>query len=97
MGQLSPRIPPCTPQVPPMGKGSLYLRPLLLGSGPILGLGPAPSYTFTIFGAAVGAYFKVSTAPCARAHTHTHTITPWAPHPLAPSPSLLRLRARAAR
>lgn len=45
-------------QVPPMGKGSLYIRPLLLGSGPILGLGPAPSYTFTIFAAAVGAYFK---------------------------------------
>lgn len=44
--------------VPPLGKGSLYLRPLLLGTGPILGLGPAPSYTFTIFGAAVGAYFK---------------------------------------
>eukprot|EP00877_Chromochloris_zofingiensis_P013018 jgi/Chrzof1/7970/UNPLg00030.t1 len=44
--------------VPPAGKGSLYLRPLLLGSGPILGLGPAPSYTFTVFGAAVGAYFK---------------------------------------
>lgn len=43
-----------------MGKGSLYLRPLLLGTGPILGLGPAPSYTFTIFAAAVGAYFKVS-------------------------------------
>lgn len=31
--------------VPPHGKGSLYLRPLLMGSGPILGLGPAPSYT----------------------------------------------------
>lgn len=31
--------------VPPMGKGSLYLRPLLIGSGPILGLGPAPAYT----------------------------------------------------
>ncbi|GIL58014.1 hypothetical protein Vafri_13215 [Volvox africanus] len=44
--------------VPPIGKGSLYLRPLLLGTGPILGLGPAPSYTFTIFAAAVGAYFK---------------------------------------
>eukprot|EP00798_Chlamydomonas_sp_ICE-L_P012521 gene12521-15737_t len=44
--------------VPPMGKGSLYLRPLLIGSGAILGLGPAPSYTFTIFAAAVGAYFK---------------------------------------
>lgn len=44
--------------VPPMGKGSLYLRPLLMGTGPILGLGPAPSYTFAIFAAAVGAYFK---------------------------------------
>lgn len=44
--------------VPPHGKGSLYLRPLLLGSGPILGLGPAPSYTFTVFAAAVGPYFK---------------------------------------
>lgn len=31
--------------IPPQGKGSLYLRPLLVGSGPILGLGPAPSYT----------------------------------------------------
>jgi len=44
--------------VPPGDKGSLYIRPLLLGTGPILGLGPAPSYTFCIFAAAVGAYFK---------------------------------------
>ncbi|GMH35822.1 hypothetical protein BSKO_03690 [Bryopsis sp. KO-2023] len=44
--------------VPPLGKGALYMRPLLLGSGPILGLGPAPSFTFVIFCAAVGAYFK---------------------------------------
>jgi branched-subunit amino acid aminotransferase/4-amino-4-deoxychorismate lyase len=29
-----------------------------MGTGPILGLGPAPSYTFCIFAAAVGAYFK---------------------------------------
>ena len=42
-----------------MGKGALYLRPLLMGSGPILGLGPAPSYTFAIYCAAVGSYFKV--------------------------------------
>ena len=46
--------------VPPLGKGSLYIRPLLMGSGGILGLGPAPTYTFAIFCAAVGAYFKVS-------------------------------------
>lgn len=45
-------------QVPPGDKGSLYIRPLLLGTGPILGLGPAPSYTFCVFAAAVGAYFK---------------------------------------
>ena len=44
--------------IPPVGKGSLYLRPLLLGSGPILGLGPAPSYTFCVYCAAVGSYFK---------------------------------------
>lgn len=45
--------------MPPLGKGSLYIRPLLLGSGPLLGLGPAPSYTFVVYAAAVGAYFKV--------------------------------------
>jgi branched-chain amino acid aminotransferase len=45
--------------VPPMGKGSLYLRPLLIGTGPIIGLGPAPSFTFVVFATAVGAYFKV--------------------------------------
>lgn len=44
--------------VPPQGKGSLYMRPLLLGSGPILGLGPAPSYMFVVFAATVGSYFK---------------------------------------
>jgi branched-chain amino acid aminotransferase len=44
--------------VPPQGKGSLYLRPLLMGTGPILGLGPAPEYTFCVYCAAVGAYFK---------------------------------------
>lgn len=44
--------------VPPEGKGSLYIRPLLFGSGPILGLGPAPGYTFLVYCAPVGAYFK---------------------------------------
>lgn len=44
--------------VPPAGKGSLYVRPLLLGSGAILGVGPAPSYTFVVYASAVGAYFK---------------------------------------
>lgn len=47
-----------TDYVPPVGKGSLYIRPLLMGSGPILGLGPAPTYTFAVYAAAVGSYFK---------------------------------------
>ncbi|XXG56797.1 hypothetical protein AAC387_Pa03g4122 [Persea americana] len=45
--------------VPPPGKGSLYVRPLLIGSGPILGLAPAPEYTFLIYASPVGNYFKV--------------------------------------
>jgi branched-subunit amino acid aminotransferase/4-amino-4-deoxychorismate lyase len=31
-----------------------------MGSGPILGLAPAPEYTFLIYAAPVGNYFKVS-------------------------------------
>ena len=42
--------------VPPAGTGSLYIRPVLMGSGPILGVTPAPSYTFYIFACPVGAY-----------------------------------------
>ncbi|EXC22428.1 Branched-chain-amino-acid aminotransferase 2 [Morus notabilis] len=48
---------------PPPGKGSLYIRPLLMGSGPILGLAPAPEYTFLIFASPVGNYFKEGIAP----------------------------------
>ncbi|XP_059447825.1 branched-chain-amino-acid aminotransferase 6-like [Corylus avellana] len=44
--------------VPPPGKGSLYIRPLLIGSGPILGMSPAPEYTFLIYASPVGNYHK---------------------------------------
>ncbi|XXG63971.1 hypothetical protein AAC387_Pa05g2043 [Persea americana] len=44
--------------VPPQGKGSLYVRPLLIGTGPVLGLAPAPDYTFLIYASPVGNYFK---------------------------------------
>lgn len=49
--------------VPPQGKGSLYIRPLLIGSGPVLGLAPAPEYTFLVYAAPVGTYFKEGLAP----------------------------------
>ncbi|CDY45047.1 BnaA08g02280D [Brassica napus] len=47
-------------RVPPPGKGALYIRPLLLGSGAILGVAPAPEYTFLIYVSPVGDYHKVS-------------------------------------
>ncbi|KAJ4716066.1 Branched-chain-amino-acid aminotransferase [Melia azedarach] len=44
--------------VPPHGKGSLYIRPLLFGSGSVLGIGPAPGYTFMIFASPIGNFYK---------------------------------------
>ncbi|XP_021836530.1 branched-chain amino acid aminotransferase 1, mitochondrial isoform X2 [Spinacia oleracea] len=49
--------------IPPPGKGSLYMRPMLLGTGPILGLGPAPEYTFLVYASPVRNYFKEGSAP----------------------------------
>jgi branched-chain amino acid aminotransferase len=41
-----------------MGKGAMYVRPLLMGSGPILGVAPAPFYRFLVYVTPVGPYFK---------------------------------------
>lgn len=46
-------------QIPPAGKGSLYIRPLLIGNGPILGIAPAPEYTFIVYACPVGNYLRV--------------------------------------
>jgi len=45
--------------VPPYGTGgALYLRPLLFGSGPRIGLQPADEYTFLLMVLPVGNYYK---------------------------------------
>mmetsp|Transcript_496 Transcript_496/g.1421 ORF Transcript_496/g.1421 Transcript_496/m.1421 type:complete len:416 (-) Transcript_496:91-1338(-) len=44
--------------VPPHKRGTLYLRPLLLGSGAALGVGPSPVTTFCVYASPVGNYFK---------------------------------------
>ncbi len=49
--------------IPPYGKGSLYIRPVLWGTGPVLGVRPAPSYTFVVFVTPVGPYFKSGVKP----------------------------------
>ncbi|XP_021273848.1 branched-chain amino acid aminotransferase 2, chloroplastic-like [Herrania umbratica] len=63
--------------VPPRGKGSLYIRPLLMGSGAVLGLAPAPEYTFLIYVSPVGNYFKEGVAPIHLIVEHElHRATP---------------------
>ena len=42
--------------VPPCAYGSLYIRPVMIGSGAVLGVAPAPTYTFYIFVSPVGLY-----------------------------------------
>lgn len=50
--------------VPPYGTGgSLYLRPLLIGVGDIIGVQPAQEYIFTVFAMPVGNYFKGGLTP----------------------------------
>ncbi len=50
--------------VPPYGSGgTLYLRPLLIGVGDIIGVKPAEEYIFTVFAMPVGNYFKGGLAP----------------------------------
>ena len=45
--------------VPPYGSGaSLYIRPVLFGTGPQIGVKPATEYQFIIFVMPVGPYFK---------------------------------------
>jgi branched-chain amino acid aminotransferase len=45
--------------IPPYGTGSsLYIRPLLFGSGPQVGVKPAKEYMFLVFVTPVGPYFK---------------------------------------
>ena len=50
--------------VPPYGSGaSLYIRPLLIGTGAQVGVSPANEYMFLIFVTPVGPYFKSGFKP----------------------------------
>ena len=53
-----------TAYVPPYGSGaSLYLRPYMFGSNPVIGVKPANEYQFRIFATPVGPYFKGGVKP----------------------------------
>lgn len=50
--------------IPPHGTGaSLYIRPVLLGTGPQIGVKPAEEYVFMVLVTPVGPYFKTGFKP----------------------------------
>ena len=50
--------------VPPYGTGAtLYIRPYMFGSNPVIGVKPADEYQFRVFGTPVGPYFKGGVKP----------------------------------
>ena len=50
--------------VPPFGSGAtLYPRPFMFGSNPVIGVKPATEYQFRIFATPVGPYFKGGVKP----------------------------------
>ena len=50
--------------VPPYGSGAtLYLRPYMMGTNPVIGVKPADEYQFRIFCTPVGPYFKGGVKP----------------------------------
>lgn len=50
--------------VPPYGSGaSLYIRPYMFGSSPVIGVKPAVEYQFRVFTTPVGPYFKGGVKP----------------------------------
>ena len=50
--------------VPPYGSGAtMYLRPYMFGSNPVIGVKPASEYQFRIFATPVGPYFKGGAKP----------------------------------
>ena len=50
--------------VPPYGSGAtLYVRPYMFGTNPVIGVKPADEYQFRVFTTPVGPYFKGSAKP----------------------------------
>lgn len=50
--------------VPPFGTGAtLYIRPYMFGSNPVIGVKPADEYQFRVFTTPVGPYFKGGVKP----------------------------------
>ena len=63
--------------VPPYGKGSMYIRPIVWGTAPALGVSAVSEYTFVVFVSPVGSYFKGGIKPlCLKVETNFHRAAP---------------------
>ena len=63
--------------VPPYGKGSMYIRPIVWGTAPALGVRAVSEYTFIVFVSPVGSYFKGGVKPLnLKVETHYHRAAP---------------------
>ncbi len=63
--------------VPPYGQGSLYIRPIVWGTSPALGVQPVSEYTFMVFVSPVGSYFKGGIKPLSlKVETDYHRAAP---------------------
>ena len=60
--------------VPGYRKGSLYIRPVVIGSGPVLGVAPAKEYLFYVFASPVGQYMGGDRAIVL---SHAHRAAPY--------------------
>ena len=49
--------------VPPYNNGTLYIRPIVWGTSPAIGVKPVQEYTFMVFVSPVGSYFKGGVQP----------------------------------
>ena len=63
-------IPPY--QKDSLSQGALYLRPVMWGTGPKLGVAPSLSYTFLVYACPVGPYFKSGFQPIKLKITHDY-------------------------
>ena len=63
--------------VPPYGKGSMYIRPIVWGTAPALGVRAVSEYTFMVFLSPVGSYFKAGVRPLhLKVETDYHRAAP---------------------
>lgn len=63
--------------VPPYGKGSMYIRPIVWGTAPALGVRAVSEYTFMVFLSPVGSYFKGGVKPLnLKIETEYHRAAP---------------------